>query len=331
MPNEPEDKEARRDIPPQEAERGRHAHKPSEIPRKGWKDILIRTKNEINNDNIMVIAAGVAFFFLLGLVPGMAALISIYGLVANPAQIQQQFAAISGMMPESAAELITEQMTRIAADDQAAGLGAVIGFLIALWGGSTAIKMLMNALNIAYKEQEKRNYVKLTGTALLLTLGAAVAGCLAIGLIVALPAILSAIGLGANAGLVANLIRWPLLALLAILGLSIIYRFGPSRSKPQWRWVSAGAVVATLLWLVGSALFTVYVTNFGSYNETYGSLGAVVVLLLWLYVSAFIVLLGAELNSETEHQTARDSTEEPHQPMGKRGAQVADELGEAHT
>jgi membrane protein len=311
-------------------QRGRHAETPSEIPRKGWRDILKRTKKEINNDHITVIAAGTAFFFLLGLIPGLAALISIYGLIADPMQVREQFAAVSGVLPAAVTELLSQQMERIASNSGAAGLGAVIGILLALWGGSAAVKTLMMALNITYDEEEKRGFIKRTAMALLLTLGAVVTGIIAITLIVALPAILSFIGFRGNADLIANLIRWPLLAIIAVVSLTVVYRFAPSRTNPQWRWVTWGSVVAMVLWVGASALFAFYVSNFGKYNETYGSLGAVVILLMWLYISAFAVLLGAELNSEMEHQTARDTTERPEKPMGQRGAHVADDLGEAY-
>jgi membrane protein len=318
--------------PPKEAaERGRGADKPSEIPRKGWRDILLRTKDEIAKDNISIIAAGVAFFFLLGLIPGLAALISIYGLIADPGQVQQQFQAVSGVLPAAAAELLTEQMSRIAENTGGATLGAVLGILIALWGGSVATKNLIYALNIAYEEEERRSFIRFTVIAMVITMATVLLGVLAIGLIVALPAVLSWIGFQDNAQLIANLIRWPLLAILAIVALAALYRFGPSREKAEWKWVSWGSIVAMVLWVIASVLFSVYVSNFGNYNETYGSLGAVVILLLWLYISAFVVLLGAELNSEMEHQTARDTTKEPSKPMGKRGAQVADNLGEAYT
>jgi membrane protein len=319
------------ETPGEAAQRGRGADKPSDIPRLGWRDILKRTKDEIAKDNISILSAGVAFFLLLGLIPGLAALISIYGLVSDPAQVQEQFQAVSGVMPAAVAELLTDQMTRIAESTGGATLGAILGILIALWGGSVAIKNLMYALNIAYDEQERRSFIRFTATALVMTLAAVLVGVLAIGLIVALPAVLSWIGIENDAQLIANLIRWPLLAILGVVTLAALYRFGPSRAKPEWTWVSWGSIVAMVLWLLASVLFSVYVSNFGSYNQTYGSLGAVVVLLLWLYISAFVVLLGAELNSEMEHQTARDTTEHPRKPMGRRGAHVADNLGEAYT
>jgi membrane protein len=309
-------------------DRGRSAKTPTEITKPGWRDIALRTKDGIAADNVPIIAGGVAFFLLLGLIPGIAALISIYGLVADPADIQAQFAAMSGFLPEDARRLLEEQMTRIAGQPSTAGFAAAISIAIALWGGATAMKTLMNALNIIYNEQEKRGFIKLTLAALGLTLALILIGGVSIGLIVVLPPLVRTIGLGDAAGTVVTLLRWPLLLVVALVALAVVYRFAPSRDEPQWKWVSAGAVVATLLWVAGSALFAVYVGNFGNYNETYGSLGAVIVLMMWLYISAFVVLLGAEVNAEMEHQTGHDTTKGKPQPIGQRGAHVADNVGE---
>lgn len=310
-------------------QRGRDADKPSHIPRKGWFDILKRTKAELNDDNMMIIAAGVAFYLLIGIVPALIALISIYGLIADPQQVQQQFAAVSGMLPAEATTLLTEQIQRIASNKTAAGWGAALSILAALWASNTAMKALVTAMNIAYDERETRGFIKLTSVTLLLTIAAVVTGIVAIGAIVFLPMVLDAIGID-NAQLIANAIRWPLLALLAIIGLAVLYRFGPDRAEPKWRWVSWGAVTAMVIWVLGSVAFSLYVSNFGKYNETYGSLAAVIVMMLWLYLSAVAILVGAELNAEIEHQTAKDTTKQPDRAMGKRGANVADNLGESY-
>jgi membrane protein len=323
--------EGQRRNPKQENEqaqdRGRSSTTPLNIPKPGWRDIALRAKDGISEDNVPIIAGGVAFFLLLGLVPGIAALISIYGLVADPADIQAQFAALSGFLPEDARRLLEEQMTRIAGQPGTAGFAAAISIAIALWGGGTAMKTLMNALNIVYDEQEKRGYIKLTLAALGLTLAMVLIGVISIGLIVALPPLVRNLGLGDTAATIVTLLRWPLLLVVALVALAILYRYGPSRDQPQWSWVSVGAVVATVLWVAGSALFAVYAGNFGNYNETYGSLGAVIVLMMWLYISAFVVLLGAEVNAEMEHQTGHDTTKGEPQPMGRREAKVADKLG----
>jgi membrane protein len=312
-------------------QRGRAAEKPRQIPKQGWKDILKRTKDEIRKDHLTIVAAGVAFFIMVGIVPTIAALISIYGLVADPAQIQQQFDSVKHVMPAGAHQLLSEQMTRIASSSKAAGWGAALGILLALWGGSKAVKALIEGLNVAYSEQEKRGFVKLTITSLMLTLAGIAGLAFLIGLIAFLPSALRSLGVGETLQTIAVISRWPLLLLFFMVGLTVLYRYGPSRAEPRWMWVSWGALGATLLWLAASALFSLYVSNFGSYNKTYGSLGTIIILLMWLYLSAYAVLVGAELNAQLERQTARDITRGAPEPMGKRGAFSADDLGEGRS
>jgi membrane protein len=310
--------------------RGREATTPSQIPRPGWRDIVLRVKAEANKDNMDMVAVGVAFYALMAIFPALIALISLYGWFADPMQVEQQMASLAGVLPQNAQSLLNTQMKNIASGAESAlGIGAIAGFLFTLWSASKGMKALFTALNIAYDEEEKRGFITLNALALILTLGALVFGIVALALIAVLPALLGQLGLQAIARVAVSLVRWPLLAVAVMVALAVLYRYGPSRDRPRWNWVSWGAVVATVLWLVASILFSVYVANFGSYNETYGSLGAVVVLLMWLYLSAYIFLMGAELNSEMEHQTARDTTRGEEQPMGQRGAQKADTVGES--
>lgn len=307
--------------------RGRSAGRPSEIPRRGWRDILVRVKDEIAADNIAMAAAGVAFYALLALFPALAAAISIYGLIADPAEVQRQIKAASAILPQEVQGLLHEQLTRIAGQSSGTlGFGLAFGLALALWSAAAGVKALITALNMAYDEEEKRRFIVLNAVALALTLGAILFGLLALTLVVALPAVIGLLGLPGTLETLVRLLRWPLLAAAILLALAVLYRFGPSRDRPRWRWVSWGAAAATLLWIVASILFSWYVANFGSYNETYGSLGAVVILLMWFYLSAFVVLMGAELNAEMEHQTARDTTEGEPEPMGRRGAQMADRV-----
>lgn len=311
-----------------EQSHGRHADNPAEIPKRGWRDILLRTKEELSNDHVPVLAAASAFYLLLALIPGLAALISIYGFVADPGDIRNQFDAVAGIVPSDARKLLEDQMTSISGQHKAAGFAAAVSILAATWGASAGIKTLMVALNVVYGEEEKRSYIHQTLIALGLTVGSIVAGVVAVGLIVALPAVLAHVGLGDTAATIVGALRWPLLFAVAIVGLAVVYRYAPSREKPKWKWVSSGAVIATLLWLGGSVLFSFYASHFGSYNKTYGSLGAVVVLMMWLLISAFAVLLGAEINAESEHQTEKDSTTGAPKPIGRRGAYMADTIGE---
>lgn len=312
----------------QQENRGRGAGRPGQIPARGWWDILLRTKNEITQDNVSIVAAGVAFFAMLAIFPAMAAVISIYGLMASPEQVQQQVAGLSGLMPQQAIDIIAQQLRSVAQrSSNALSFGLGVGLIITLWSATKGIKSLMTALNIVYGETENRGFIKFNALAFLLTLGTILLMVVALALVVALPALLGNLGLVDAARTVASLARWPILAVVVILGLAVMYRFGPSRGSPEWNWVSWGAVIGTVLWLFGSALFSYYVSNFGSYGKTYGSVGAVVILLLWFYITAYIVLLGAELNAEMEHQTEHDTTTGEPKPMGRRRAYVADTVG----
>lgn len=309
----------------QGAQRGREAEKPGEIPKAGWGDVLKRTWRQQSKDNLSLVAAGVAFYVMLAMVPAMAAMLSIYGLVADPQQLQQQVGQLSGVLPQEAYAIIQSQLTQVA---QGAGgalsLAAAVSILLSLWSASKGMKGLIQALNIAYDEQESRGFLRLTGVSLGLTLAGLIFFIVALSAVVAMPAMLGNLGLPDAVQWAVSIARWPLLALAGMVALAALYRFAPNRDQPRWQWVSPGAVVATVLWIGASLLFSWYVSNFGSYNETYGSLGAVVILLMWLYISAYVVLLGAEMNSESETQTRKDTTKGPPNPMGERGAHAAD-------
>ena len=310
------------------AERGRQADRPSQIPTSGWRDILLRTWKEISDDHVSLIAAAVAFYGLLALFPAIAALISIWALAFDPLQIEQQIEGLTALLPPDAAAIVKEQAHNVAANAGGLSVGAAVGILIALYSAGKGMTALIEGLNIIYDEQEERGFIRLNLIALGLMLMVIVAMIVAIGAIIIVPILLNIIGLGPIAETLLRLLRWPILFGFALFVLAIIYRYGPSRARARWRWVSWGAAVATAIWTLGSIAFSIYVQNLGSYNETYGSLGAVVILLMWFWLSAFIVLLGAELNSEMEHQTERDSTTGPPQPRGRRGAYVADHVGE---
>ncbi len=313
---------------PGERSHGRKAEWPQEIPKKGWWDIAIRVKKRISNTNLSVLAAGVGFYALLSVVPGLVALISIYGLMADPIDVENLFASFQSVMPGEVHTLLKDQITRISANSHAAGWGLLLGLVLALWSGSAATKALMQALNVAYHEDEKRGFIRFNAIALGLTLAGVASVLVSLGLIAGIPAALKFIGLESFAKTLINILRWPLLLALAMTSLAVLYRYAPSREEPKWRWVTWGAVLATLLWVGGSALFSLYVSHFGNYNKTYGSLGAIVVVLLWLYLTGFAILLGAQINAEMEHQTAKDSTTGRPKPMGNRGAYVADTVGE---
>jgi membrane protein len=310
--------------------RGREAGTPTAIPGRGWKDVLWRVYEEFGKDRIMSVAAGVTYYALLALFPAIAALVSIYGLFADPVTIQEHLNALSGILPGGALDIIREQVTRIAAQGGGTlGVSFVIGLAVSLWSANAGMKAIFDALNIVYDEDEKRSFFALNLQSLGFTLGAIVFLLLAVIGIVVLPIVLNFIGLGSGVEWILSLARWPILLAAVVLGLAVLYRYGPSRDRADWKWVTPGGIAAAVLWLVVSMLFSWYVSNFGSYNETYGSLGAVIGFMTWIWLSTVVVLCGAEINAEVEHQTAQDTTEGSRQPMGARGARMADTVGVA--
>jgi membrane protein len=312
----------------QEHDRGRHATQPMQIPRKGWYDILWRTYQEMQQDRLLSIAGGVSFFTLLAIFPAITALVSAYGLFFNPATIANDIGQLSDLVPANVLTIVHEQATRIASNsNQTLSLGLIIGILVSLWSAMSGVKAVIDALNVIYEQRESRSFIKLNLVALVFTLFGFAAFLLAMAAIVVLPLILSPIGFGNLTETVTRIARWPVLLIVLLLGLAILYRYGPDRRAARWQWVSIGSVFATLTWFVASFLFSWYLTNFANYNATYGSLGAVVGLMIWLWISTVVVLLGAELNAEIEHQTARDSTIGAEKPLGARGAVMADTVG----
>jgi membrane protein len=314
----------------EERGRGRSAHTPSEIPARGWKDILVRVYREISDDRVMVTAAGVTFYVLLAIFPAVAALVSVYGLFADPQTIAEHLNEASAFLPGGAVEIIGEQINRVVAQGEAT-LGAtfLIGIAVSLWSANAGIKSLIDALNVVYDETEKRSFIKLNALSLAFTIGIIGFMLVALGAMVVLPVILDYVGLGGVGETIIKLLRWPILLLGVGLGIACIYRYGPNRDKAKWRWITWGSALASIMWLAASILFSWYAANFGSYNETYGSLGAAIGFMMWIWLSTIVILLGAELDAEMEHQTARDTTEGPPRPLGARGATMADTVGEA--
>lgn len=310
-------------------DRGRHADTPTELPPAGWRDALIRTWNESGTDNVGLISAGVAFYGFLAFVPLLAALVLTYGLMADPATVMSHLQVIFKLLPADAARLVGEQMINVT--ETAAGktgLGLALALALAIYGAMSGASAIITALNIAYDEEETRGIVKTTLLSLGITLGmivVAIFGILAISALALLESLIPAAPL-----FVITLIRvafWLAAAIAASTVIAAIYRYAPDRRWAKWRWLTPGSALATLGWLVMTLGFGFYAANFASYNATYGALGAVVVFLMWLYLSSYILLLGAELNSELEHQTAKDTTKGAPRPMGEREAYVADTLG----
>jgi membrane protein len=305
--------------------RGRDAARPQDIPARGWWDVVRRSWQEISDNSMFLIAGGVTYSILLALFPALAALVSIYGLVLDAGQIEHQVDALGSVLPEQSRQMLASELHQLASSSNSAlSFSAVLALLLALWTASRGMSGLMTALDIAYEQKESRSFFRFNLMALVLTIGGIVGGIIALALVAVLPAAVEFIGLGATTKWILLIVEWPLLMVLVTVGLAMLYRYGPDRREPQWRWTSPGAITATVLWIVASIAFTTYVANFGSYDKTYGSLGGVVVLLTWLYLSAFVVLLGAIINAQAEEQTARDSTTGDEKPLGRRGARAAD-------
>ena len=355
-----------------EPDRGRHADAPWQIPWRGWKDILWRTYQQIGEDRVVAVAAGVVFYGLLALFPAITAFVSLYGLFAKASTINDHLAFAAGILPSGAVDIIRDQVTRLVSKgDVKLSFGFIVGVGTALWSANAGMKALMDALNLVYDEKEKRGFFKLNLVSLTFTL-AAITSMLfafgvvvpstafvtrrswsplriplsdaalawfacpgngpsppAFGLVVALPLLLSRVGLGALFEFLFQILRWPGLLALVMVGLAVIYRFGPSRREPRWQWISVGCIVAAIAWLASSAFLSLYMSSFANYDATYGSLGAAIGMMMWIWISAIVILFGAELNSEIEHQTARDSTIQSQKPLGARGAVMADTVGPA--
>jgi membrane protein len=326
---EPHDLELRR---AHEHGRGRHATHPMQIPRRGWYDILWRTYREANSDRLLSIAGGVSFFILLAIFPAITALVSAYALFFNAATIVNNLSLLNDVVPENVLSIVHEQAARIASNSSGAlSIGIIAGILVSLWSAMSGIKAVIDALNVIYEQKEDRTFLKLNLVALVFTLAGFAAFLLAIAAIVVLPLILSPIGLGTLTEALTRIARWPVLLVVLLSCLAVLYRYGPDRRAARWQWVTVGSVFAAVTWIVASFLFSWYLASFANYNATYGSLGAVVGLMIWLWISTILVLLGAELNAEIEHQTARDSTVGKDKPMGARGAVMADTVGARQT
>ncbi|MBS0411878.1 MAG: YihY/virulence factor BrkB family protein [Proteobacteria bacterium] len=329
---EPEPPLTPEDFAAAEPGRGRDAEAPWEIPALGWKDILWRTYRETGKDRVGALSGGVTFFVLLATFPALAAFVSLYGLFSDVGTVETQLEHMSAVFPRDAVTLIGRQMLRLATTRPATASAAFVASTLAsVWSANAGMKALFDGLNIAYGEEEKRDYLRRT----LMTYGAtfsALAFLAAVAaILVGAPVLLRDMGIE-SFGVWWRPLRWVVVYLIAAAGFTLLYRFGPSRMPAAWRWVVGGGAVAALFWMAGSLGFSWYVNNFTHFGVTYGSLGAAVAFMLWVWFSVNVLLTGAVLNSEIEHQTACDTTAKPHpRPMGQRGATVADNLGKAFT
>lgn len=312
----------------QAGNRGRAALAPWHIPWRGWRDVLLRVWKESSRDNISLIAAGMAFYAMLSVAPALAVIISVYGLVVSLEELQGQMLILSSYLPYEAQELIQAQLKELVSTRETSlGWGIIASAGISLWSSSRAMKSLFGGLNAVYDEIETRGWFWLALQSVGFTLAGILVLVVTLGTMALLPIVLSYLPLSDFDTLLYQGLSWLLVSAVVLVGLAVLYRFGPSRSRAQWRWVTIGALVAWVTWVAASAGLSWYVSNFDSYQKTYGALGAVAILLMWFYVSAYAVLIGGELNAELEHQTTQDSTVGSERPMGERGAVMADQLG----
>ncbi len=314
-----------------EPSRGRDADAPWKIPALGWKDIFWRTYREMGKDRLGALSGGVTFPLLLATFPALAAFASLYGLVFDVASVERQLGHMSAIFPHDVVTLLGDQMVRLAAQRPVASTAAfVVSTLISVWSANAGMKAVFDGLNIIYDETEKRDYLHRTLVTYGATLSALAFITVVAAILVATPIMLRSMGLH-HFGVWWIPFRWLVVYLVAALGFSLIYRFGPSRVHARWRWVVGGGAAAALLWMVGSLGFSWYVNNFTHFGVTYGSLGAMVAFMLWIWFSVMVLLTGAEFNSEIEHQTACDTTVGAPKTVGARGAAIADSVGKAFT
>ena len=309
--------------------RGRAASTPRAVPWRGWKDILWRTWSGITDDHLLTLAGGVAFFALLAMVPALTAGESSYALFADARAIQGQLNLFANIVPPTALDLVRDEIIRIVANSNGRLTLSFLGSLaLSLWSANSGVKALFEALNVLYGEEEKRSIVQLNVFSMLLTICSIAAMLMIVTGVVVLPLVFSITGfLGIKLTIIA-LLRWPAMLILAMVAFGILYRYGPSR-RLQAHWITLGSLMAAFLWLAMSATFSWYLSHVANYTATYGALGAVIGLMMWMWLSAVIVLVGAKLNAEIEHQTAEDTTVGTPKPLGSRGAVMADTVGRA--
>jgi membrane protein len=312
--------------------RGRRANTPWQIPWRGWQDILLRVYDNITEHRLLAVAAGIVFFSLLAIFPAITALVSSHGLFADVGTISNHLSALSDLMPGGAFKIVQDEVGRIVAKGGGQLTAAfAFGLALAFWSANAGMKSLFDALNVIYEEKEKRSFLWLNVVSFTFTLGAFAVIVLAVNAVVVFPLVLAYLGVNATDPLLIRFFRWPIMFATIVIGLALLYRYGPSRRNARWRWVSVGSVFAATTWIIVSLGFSYYLARFANYDATYGSLGAVIGLMMWMWLSALVILAGAELNAEIEHQTARDTTEGRDKPLGARGATMADTVGAAKT
>ncbi|MBC2771330.1 YihY/virulence factor BrkB family protein [Rhizobium sp. AQ_MP] len=314
-----------------DVERGRDAKSPGEIPRRGLKDVAIRIYRRLMRERVTLTAAGVAFYLLLALFPGLAAMVSLYGLVFDTSSIAGQMQFFSGLVPGDAMDLVLGQLEELTRQNNSTlSIGFLVGLGIALWSAHNGIVALFEAMNLAYAEDERRSFLHITLLSTAFTLAGMVVAAILAAAFAVLPAVMAVVFIPDRVELLMKLLRWPILLALIWGGTVLVYRYGPSREDAKLRWLGPGTIFSTVAWLIASFGYSYYLENFADLNATYGTLGTFIGFMLWTWISTVILIVGAIINAELEHQTARDSTTGPGKPMGERGARMADTLGEAH-
>ncbi|CDZ65315.1 Ribonuclease BN [Neorhizobium galegae bv. orientalis] len=316
-------------VPALEKNRGREADSPDEIPARGLKDVFWRVYAGVTQDRISLIAAGVTYYLLLALFPAASALVSLYGFVADPVAIVDRITFLSSVMPADALNIFLDQLRALTTERNTTLSIALIGGLaLALWSANNGMKALFEAMNVAYGEEEKRSIVRLNLISLLFTLGALLLAIVILFAMGIVPAVLRYLWLDRWTEIIIRIARWPVMMLFVTGGIMMLYRFGPSREPARLKWLTWGAAFSTVAWLAASIAVSYYLGNIADYNATYGTLGALIGFMVWTWISVIIVIVGAEINAELEHQTARDSTTGRPKPLGARGAYMADTVGE---
>jgi membrane protein len=304
---------------------GSSADSPHRIGRGRWKRILLRAGRHVLGDRLQVLSAGISFFALLSVAPMLVTALSVYGALNSPQQALEQLSGAAGVLPDQLEPVVADQLRTITtASTQVLTVRGLTGLLVALWTATTAATFLVDALTLAYRETETRGFLRRSGLAVVIVLG----GAVLLGAVIAVSGAVSRVAGGAPepVRVVVHLLAWPAFAVVMAAALAVLYRFAPDRKDARWRWISGGAVLATLLWLAASMGLFAYVQTLGSYESTYGSLAGVAISMLWLWITVFLVIVGAAVNAETERETVRDSTVGPEQPVGERGAAVADSV-----
>ncbi|MCG9758566.1 YihY family inner membrane protein [Pseudoalteromonas sp. S4498] len=306
---------------------GFNADRPSDIPALGWWDVSKRLYHSLSQDNLSLVAAGVAFYALLAIFPALAAVVSIYAYFSSPTEMVDQLLPLIELLPASSQEIMLQQLKALTQKSQASlSLGAIFTLFLTIWSSSKGCQALITACNITYHEHNKRQFLQALVVRFLFSVGAIFVAIVALSIIGILPIVLNLVGFTTALDSVIQLITWSILAVLFHFSLAFVYRYAPHRRAAKWRWITLGSFTATGLWILASLGFSYYVAQFASYNETYGSLGGVVIMMMWLYLSAYIIIFGAALNASAELQTLKDSTVGPAKTRGQRGAFVADNL-----